>query len=237
MTRRCSACLVLLAAALGCGSDGGAANADDPDTNNPPIGGQTGEETIGCLAVETRALAWSERSPLGFSADELLTALGDERESQLERAGGTRTRLRLRLELERGGGAPQFEEREWVQPNLGAAEPAAEISAACDDVISLPATLRFDTNDGAFAEALSLQLLAESRTRATATLSLDPAMLQGTFSATEVEPGSYDELRLIFTLVFESDTWFGNIEAQAIDNGDGSPDGAVSERNVAIGTF
>src|SRR3712207_6093057 len=92
-SRRCStprlalslsrALLAAGALALACSSDDGS----DSDEPRPP-GGQTGEETTGCLPVERANVAWSERSTLGFSADELLNALGSESSERLTWSDG-----------------------------------------------------------------------------------------------------------------------------------------------------
>jgi hypothetical protein len=238
MTRRCLACL-LLPAAVACGSDD-AAPTPDPDTDGTQIGGQTGEETVGCFAVETRNLAWSELSPLGFSADALLNALGAERETRLEYADGSSTRLSL--SLERSEGRVAFEEREWTESpsGSGGAEPAlaAEIAPAqCGNVVSLPATLGFATSDGAFAEQLSLRLLAESTTHATAWVSLDTAALMGSFRPSGIDPAAYDRVLAQLTLTFGSDAWSGTLSGQASHEGGGAPDGSASARFFEIGSF
>ena len=243
MTRRCSACLVLLAATVACGSDDAAPAGSGRDADGLPIGGQTGEETVGCLAVESRNLAWSELSPLGFSADGLLNALGAERETRLEWNDGSSTRLTLTLE--RSDGSVAFEEREWVESSSGAEPAIAQVGGAedevapfqCNDVVSLPVTLSFATSDGAFAEQLSFRLLAESTTRATGAVTLDTEELTGSFVVTEVDPAAYDRVLVGFDLTLSSGTWSGRVWGQAIDDGDGSADGTTSARQLAIGTF
>jgi len=240
MTRRCSACLVLLAAAVACGSDDTGPASNEPDADDPSIGGQTGEEDVGCLAVESRNLAWSELSPLGFSADGLLNALGAERETRLEWSDGSSTRLTLTLE--RSDGMVAFEEREWTESSSGAEAAVAQVGGAdevtqCNDVVSLPVTLSFATSDGAFAESLSFRLLAESTTRATGGATLDARELTGSFRVTEVDPAAYDRVLVIFGLTLGNEAWSGRVSGQAIDDGDGSADGTTSARLLEIGTF
>lgn len=237
MTRRCSVCWVLLAATVACGSENTGHDADDPS-----VGGQTGEEGVGCLAVESRDLAWSELSPLGFSADGLLRALGAEREARLEWADGSSTALSLTLD--RSEGRVAFEERDWVESSSGAEPAIAQLGSTdepapfqCNDVVSLPVTLSFATSDGAFAEQLSLRLLAESTTRATGGATLDAEELVGSFRVTEVDPAAYDRVRVGFELTLGSGSWSGRVSGQAIDDGDGSADGSASARLLEIGTF
>src|SRR5437868_6929963 len=105
---RCSRslpCLLVLLAAAGCGSDG---SSDHPDTP----GGQTGEEGAGCNAVESTNLAWSQRSALGFSADELLNALGAGHQARLTYANGMSTTLTLAIA--RTSGQVVLEDREYT---------------------------------------------------------------------------------------------------------------------------
>jgi hypothetical protein len=232
----------LLAATLACGSDDAAPGGGGRDTDELPIGGQTGEETVGCLAVESRNLAWSELSPLGFSADGLLNALGAERETRLAWADGSSTRLTLTLE--RSEGMVAFEEREWTESRSGAEPAVAQVGGAdavapvqCNDVVSLPVTLSFATNDGAFAEQLSFRLLAESTTRATGGVTLDAEELTGSFRVTEVDPDAYDRVLVSFELTLGSETWSGRVAGQAIDDGGGSSDGTSSARLLDIGSF
>lgn len=230
MTRQRFARSTLLVLALGCSADDDGANAPDTGTDDPSIGGQTGEETLGCLAVERDALAWSERSALGFSADELLGALGSERQATLTYADGTTTRLQL--QLTRAEGDLSFEQREWVDGNTGIETAAAP---SCNDVVSVPATLAVITTDGAFAEQLPLRLLAESGTLANAFASLDLAELAGSY--TPADASTYGQVLINFTLVFDGDDWSGTIAGQGNSASAGSPDGVASSRNLEIGSF
>lgn len=242
MTRRRSGGLVLLAAALACGSDDAAPSDSGPDTDDPQIGGQTGEEQVGCLAVESRDLAWSELSPLGFSADTLLRALGAERETRLTWADGSSTPLTLTLE--RSTGAVAFEEREWTESRSGAEPALAPIGAGnelalpqCNDVVSLPVSMRVTTSDGAFAEQLTVRLLAESATRATAGATLDAQSLTGSFRVTALDPAAYDRVLVNVSLTLGSEAWSGTVSGQAIDDGEPSGDGTASARFFDIGAF
>src|SRR5688572_5952599 len=144
---------------LGCGSDGGGSGADEP----PTPGGQTGEEGSGCQPVERDMLAWSERSALGFSADELLNSLGSESTDRLTWSSGSGTPLTLGIERA-ASGSVEFQTRDFVSDGSGA--ELAEI--VCNDVVAIPVTLSFATADGAFAERWPLTLLAESSTRVSA---------------------------------------------------------------------
>jgi len=216
---------------LGCGSNGGGSGADEP----PPPGGQTGEETLGCQPVERDMLAWSERSALGFSADELLNALGSESTDRLTWSGGSGTPLTLGIERA-ASGSVEFQTREFVSDGSGA-EPAAEIATVCNDVVAIPVTLSFATADGAFAERLPLTLLAESSTRVSAYAQVDVDDLEGTFSVTQVDPSRFDRVLAIVQLTFADGAWTGTLSGQGIEGGSSNPDSNASARPFDIASF
>jgi len=218
--------------ALGCGSDGGSSSDEGP---MPPSGGQTGEESFGCQPVDRDMLAWSERSTLGFSADELLNALGSEGDARLTWAGGGSTPLTLEIERT-ASGSVEFQTRDFVSDGSGA-EPAREIATACNDVVSIPITLSFATADGAFAEEWPVTLLAESRTVVTASISVDVDDLEGSFRVTQVDPSRFDRVLAIVSLAFGDGEWTGTLSGQGISEGSTDPDGASSATPFGIATF
>lgn len=204
MTRRYRfACWAFSMAAAACGSS-------DSNGNDPNAGGQTGEENVGCLPVETTNLAWSERSSLGFSADELLNSLGADRQTRLTWDDGSSTSLTMTLA--RASGAPTLQQREWTDDGSGR-ELAA--GSECNDVVTVPATLTFTTNDGAFAEAWSLTLLADGSSSASGYMQLDLNELQGDFEVTMVDPADYEAVTAFVNLSFDGARWTGTISGQA----------------------
>jgi hypothetical protein len=222
---------VLVGTLLGCGSDGGGSGADEP----PPPGGQTGEETVGCQPVERDMLAWSERSALGFSADELLNSLGSESTDRLSWSNGSGTPLTLGVERA-ASGRVEFQARDYVSDGSGA-EPAAEIATECNDVVAIPVTLSFATADGAFAERWPVTLLAESSARVSAYAQVDVDDLEGSFSVTQVDPSRFDRVLAIVQLTFADGAWTGTLSGQGIMEGSGSADSAASASPFAIASF
>lgn len=222
-----SALLIGSASMLGCGSDGGGSSADEP----PPPGGQTGEETTGCQPVERDMLAWSERSSLGFSADELLNSLGSESTDRLTWSSGSGTPLTLGIERA-ASGSVEFQTRDFVSDGSG-----AEIATECSDVVAIPATLSFATADGAFAERWPLTLLAESSARVSAYAQVDVDDLEGTFSVTQVDPTRFDRVLAIVQLTFVDGAWTGTLSGQGITDGSGGADSATSAGHFAIASF
>ena len=227
MTLRLACWVLLSASAIGCGSDSSSSSGDGPDAP----GGQTGEETVGCLPVERDMLAWSERATLGFSADELLNALGSGRDGRLTWQNGTSTPLSLTLA--RASGSVELQRREWTNDGSG-----RELASAgeCNDVVALPVTLGFTTSDGAFSEQWLLTLLAESTTRGSAFVSIDLDSLEGSFSVTQVDPGDFDDVLASLTLAFDDDGWSGTISGQGVTTGPGA-DGTSSATHFAIASF
>lgn len=225
-----SAWLVGSCVLLGCGSDGGS-GAEEP----PPPGGQTGEESFGCQPVERDMLAWSERSALGFSADELLNSLGSESTDRLTWSGGGTTPLTLGIERA-ASGSVELQTRDFVSDGSGA-EPAAEIATECNDVVAIPITLSFATADGTFAERWPLTLLAESRTKVSAYAQIDVDELEGTFSVTQVDPSRFDRVLAIVQLTFADGAWTGTLSGQGILDGSSDSDSATSASLFEIASF
>jgi hypothetical protein len=218
--------------ALGCGSGGGSSSDEGP---MPPSGGQTGEESFGCQPVDRDMLAWSERSTLGFSADELLNTLGSEGDARLTWAGGGSTPLTLGLERA-ATGSVEFQTRDFTSDRTGA-EPAREIATVCNDVVAIPITLSFTTADGAFAEEWPVTLLAESRTRVSAYASVDVDDLAGSFSVTQVDPSRFDRVLAIANLTFGDGQWTGTLSGQGISEGSTNADSSSSATPFGIATF
>lgn len=213
---------------LGCGSNDGGSGADEP----PAPGGQTGEEGIGCQPVERDMLAWSERSALGFSADELLNSLGSESTDRLTWSSGSGTPLTLGIERSMSGSV-EFQTRDYVSDGSGA--ELAE--AVCNDVVAIPVTLSFATADGALAERWPLTLLAESRTRVSAYTQVDVDDLEGTFSVTQVDPSRFDRVLAGVELTFADGAWTGTVSGQGIEAGSSDPNSASGASHFAIASF
>jgi hypothetical protein len=221
---------VLLAASLGCGSG---SNGDAPIGTGINGGGQTGEEGIGCLPVETAQLAWSERSPLGFSADEMLGTLGSEHDARLTYEDGSSTTLSLRLG--RGNAAVEYQQREWTNDDSGA--EIGLVAVECPDVVSIPVTLTFSTGDAAFDEQWTFTLLAETKMRATAYIPLDLDDLGGSFMVTQIDTSQFEDVLAYLALTLGSESWSGTITGQATKTSGQGSDASASEQMFDIATF
>jgi hypothetical protein len=225
---------LLTLSGAGCGSGG----PSDASTSDPPV--TITRETICRDVLETRALAWSERSPLGFSADELLGGLGTQYRGRLTYDDGTTSPLTLGLD--RASGSVEYQ-----RYSLGGTgvEPSPRDSSAdglaiegCPDVLSIPATLSLQTGDGHFSEAMPLSLYAGTATSATGGVPpIDLRLLMGSYSLTEAEASQYDELKLQVNITFAAELWSGSLAVAAMTIVSTGPDGIVMVELLDVGTF
>jgi hypothetical protein len=177
------------------------------------------------VVVESRSLAWSEQSPLGFSADGLLRALGTEHETRLARADGTSTGLDLGLSrVSAGSVSLQRRERESTAGTPDAGTP-------CGDVMTVPVSLSFRTNDAAFDETWTLELVADETDRATGRAEFDLRALAGDYRVTEVDPASFDEVVGVIEIELDATSWAGELSGEARNAG------SASTKDFDIGTF
>ncbi|HTV18371.1 MAG TPA: hypothetical protein VMG12_06860 [Polyangiaceae bacterium] len=204
--------LLLGLAACGSGSSGNGAKLADSDCGDP---------------IETRSLAWSERSPLGFSADELLGALGTEFRGRLTYDDGSTTSLTLGLA--RASGSVAFES--WRTSSAAGGASAAAGAAnddACPDGLTLPATVSLATSDGAFAEAWPVSLIGRGAMSAigqATPLALDALM--GNYMPAGVDPARYDTLRAQLSIRFAGAEWSGSLSVVPATGSTQPVDGAT----------
>jgi hypothetical protein len=159
---------------------------------------------------------------LGFSADELLGTLGSERETRLRRSDGTNSALSLAI-TRASGGSLSFQKRERESASL---EPES-----CADAMSLPVTLSFATNDGAFDETWTLELLVEGAGHATGHADVDLLTLDGSYTVTEVDPEAFDEIVGLLDIDLDASAWTGRL------SGRGNSAASRSGQSFEIGTF
>jgi hypothetical protein len=226
--------LCSLAAALCCA---GCGSADASKSELPPGGGQTGEESFGCLAVERDAVALTEATRLGFSAEQVLAALGSERRLTLRRANGTTTSLVVSLAYE--GGNIEVQDREYRSDDSAAeiALASLELAIDCDDILQLEVELRFSTEDGAFDEVWPVALQANSGGSARVYYGLDLAALNGTYQVTEVDPDNFGRITAALSLNLVGMSWSGSLDGQAESAAGASDDSSASAQSFSIATF
>jgi hypothetical protein len=224
--------VLLTLGGMGCGSGG----SSDASTPEPTIT----RETICRDVLETRALAWSERSPLGFSADELLRGLGAQYQGRLTYDDGTTSALTLGLDRASGSVEYQRYSLDGTRPEPSPRDSSADGLAieGCPDVLSIPATLSLQTGDGNFSEAVPLSLYADTATSATGGIPpIDLGSLMGSYALTEAEASQYDELKLQVSITFGAELWSGSLAVAAMTIVSTGPDGIVMVELLDVGTF
>ncbi len=170
-------------------------------------GGQVGEEGgAECASVNSIPLARADVSPLGFSADEVLTHVGSERTVSVSWANGGTTEATITFSSSLG--EIQFHDREII--NSGGQEAGA---LDCGDTLEIPTSVSFVTADGAFNETWSLSLFASVSDVATLATNLE--QISGSFElAPYVPTGEWDSVRAWVSLQFGADS-NGAITGQA----------------------
>lgn len=172
--------------------------------------GQSGEESLGCLAVAEQDYALADATPLGFTGQELTDlAVGDHAAVLTWAAGGTTD---LTVAVASDATTVQWRDMEWQDDGSGM--ETMEYDTSCSDVLALPVTVGFTTADGAFAESWSLELLASVATEAQTYTELDLDALAGTYAVTEVDPADYDQVRAFLTLLVATDGVSGVLDGQ-----------------------
>lgn len=141
------------------------------------VGGQTGEEfPVPCDFTST-IVAPDDASRTGFSAEGVITALGDTAASLTWAEGGGAA---LTLGLARDGEPVQLLDQEPVRAD-----------AECPDLLAIPVTLMFTTDDGAFTERWSATLYASGQTTASTDLLAEEARLTGTWASATGDAALY----------------------------------------------
>jgi hypothetical protein len=197
----------LVLAGLGCGSEA----ADPPATDSSPV---IDEATVSACsdALESQVLDWNEPSPLGFSADDVLTALGPEYRGTLTYADGTGTPLELRLAPRIG----KLEYRGDMRDVSTTPRPPGYVSneVLCPSGLSFPVTLSFETDDGAFAEQWRFWLLALDPEQAMGDgYPIDLDVLSGSYTFPNAD--RYDDLDAQLTATFGPGRWSGELAVVA----------------------
>jgi hypothetical protein len=199
--------------------------------NTPTAGGQTGGVQSGCLPVDTMALDPTDESPLGFSAIDTLTAIGETQSGMLTWASGVTTGVTVTVSPD--DGPVEYLDREWRSDNDADVQPVGD-PGDCTDVVAIPLALGFKTVDGAFDEVWRAELLAETAASASFATNFDPAALHGGYVVTEVDATAFDSLTLRIQVDFVSGVAHGGLSGQ----GTTSPnEGAVSAQNFDIAAF
>lgn len=170
------------------------------DTGNPLHDGDGGPRLEGATGLapnceETeRELAFSEMTPLGFSAEELVDTIGGEHTTTLSwlppqsiSYGPEMGESALSLTVEALGSAA-YVMRSPAQGNES--DGTEEIADVCEDSVVVDATLGLRTEGGAFDETVQVRLDGRSVDAATTSFTLPVGELNGSFMLSfESQPG------------------------------------------------
>jgi len=209
-----------LLAALGCASG-------DPHSN---VGGQTGEESFGCLTTSTETLPLSETTRLGFSGDDMLALVQGESTATFTWSDSSQTLATVSVTVT--DSTVEIRDNEWKAPQDG-----REIGTPdCEDTLAVEAELTFVTDDGAFDESFDVVLVSETQDRVQVYVAYEVTDIEGNYEVTEVNT-TERRVRLFWTLTFDAQGLSGSIDGQAEDVAGNSPDGTVSAEGFDIGMF
>lgn len=196
----------------------------------PDDGGQSGEETITCGAVDSVDLADDETSALGFGRAEVAALTEGTHAGTLSYQAGGSSDLTLDLTL----GAARWLDMEWVDSGTGErSETAMEMD--CADVVEVDASVVFQTADGAFDELWDTELDAPMAEQADFWVDLDLDALGGSFVYTPDE--DYDAITAYVQGSFDSSGAHGSIEGQGEQSEGSGDDGTVSATNLPMASW
>lgn len=202
------------------------------------IGGETDPTGTGCKVTSTLALRVDEASPLGFSAADLLAALGAEQSSSLAWAKGGTSALHVTP------GVPvavRFLTREYEVTSDGEGIETLESTVGpeeCGDVVEVDLPLGFATEDGQFNESWESTLTSGDGTSAFLSRELDLAAIRGSYTLTEVDPTEFDAVHVFLNAELSAGAVHGEIYGQAESSDkSGDPDGVASARRVEIASY
>lgn len=148
--------------------------------------GQVGEEGgVTCGPIERIQLSQSEESLLGFSADDVLQAIGGMYTGQAMWADGTSSPASLSLDYQ--GGHLEYQDREWVDDGDVVDEIQTDFgSFDCSDIIAIDLVVTLQTDDGRLAE--SWQTTIEASSQELAELYLSPEDYMGDLEVESFAP-------------------------------------------------
>jgi hypothetical protein len=205
---------------------------------SPTAGGQTGEESqTPCIEAEV-PLQRHEVSSLGFSADDLLTTVGDASTATLlwvparslsygpESGASTITITILHV------GNARF-----IESEVRANDSEALLHPVCQDRVELDVTLSSATAGGALSEEFATRLKAASIGDIWLSHVLQPAQLSGAFAIDAQSLGTARFKRLTLEAHWSPELMRGLISA-GIEQASGTgPDASVSFTSMVVGCF
>ncbi|WP_437759849.1 hypothetical protein [Sorangium sp. So ce1389] len=207
----------------------------------PPQAGQIGgvHGAEGGCDEEAEDIGADVVSPLGFSANEVLSALSGERSAPLTWAKGGSTTATVSLGALVSARFVRSQPAEGGGPEgsgPGIAEPALGVD--CADHLQIDVPLAFATEDGAFDESFSITLRAKQVDAGTYYHKIDLEALQGSYEVTEVDPAEFKAVTVNLSGTLSSSAVDGTISGMAENYPIGSgPEGSASAQPFSVAEF
>ncbi|WP_437951470.1 hypothetical protein WME98_12035 [Sorangium sp. So ce296] len=217
----------MLSAALLGGSDGAGSGTD---SRSGALGGQSGG-VLGACTARSEIVGVEDASRLGFSANDVVSAISGARSATLTWAAGGSTTVTV------AAGAPLA--ARFVRFTRSAVEATAGGDGPPDDPVDLRATgcpggdplleidvpLRFSTEDGAFADSFPVTLRAVRRDAVAYIHVIHPSHIQGSYRISGVDPAEVDDVRLVLFGTIRSRMITGKLQGLAPGNPNGTGEG------------
>lgn len=145
-----------------------------------------------CAEQSSREFDLDQNAPIGFSGQDMLDLAAGTTSVTLRYGDGSETRLMLELGTE--ASTARFVER---------INEAASASTDCASQLRVAVSIDFATADGAFAEQLTAELVANQRTEAGFFLNLAVEDLAGGFDFSRFDNREYSERRVLIDAIFD----------------------------------
>lgn len=188
-------------------------------------GGQVGEETAGCLVVESTSLEVAEESPLGWSAQDFLDAVAPQQTVSMQWADDRTDSLSFTMSY---AGSATYHVRQWVDDGS-----VVEIQYDCDNVLEIEMSFAVATGDGSLDATWTVPLIVDSPTQATLYQELKDDFDHSAF----VPVGSWDATQSWLSLSLTDTDISGSIEGQAERTTGSGYDGVAEAHSFAIATI
>ena len=149
-------------------------------------------------------VGFDETTAVGFSASDVVANVGGEKQARLTWAGDGASDLTLSTAWD--GGEARFVD---VSPNPDWSGIGPDTGAeSCRDRVEVDVAWTFATDDGAFDEADTVALQAETSDDAVFSARINQQDLGGTYRIPDIDPSEYDEVYL---------SWYGSLRAAETD--------------------
>ncbi|WP_437722418.1 hypothetical protein [Sorangium sp. So ce861] len=217
----------MLSAAL-VGSSDGVGGATD--SGSGALGGQSAGADAPCTA-RSEIIGVEDASRLGFSANDVVSAISGARSATLTWAKGDSTIVTVSAGAPLAARFVRFT-RSAVQSTAGGdgppddpVDPRATGCPGGAPLLEIDVPLSFSTADGAFADSFPVTLRAVRRDAVAYIHVIHPSRIQGSYRIPEVDPAEVDDVRLVLFGTIRKSTIAGKLQGLAPGNPNGTGEG------------